>query len=70
MDCKGKGEVYEGEPKRGKSDLTITLAEETFMDMVSGKLNGQQVKLKLSSISNALHVFFKRFTNISLNKKD
>ncbi|PVD20051.1 hypothetical protein C0Q70_20545 [Pomacea canaliculata] len=46
------GEVYQGQPRTGKADCTITIADENFMSLVTGKLAPQQAflsgKLKLS----------------------
>jgi 3-hydroxyacyl-CoA dehydrogenase/3a,7a,12a-trihydroxy-5b-cholest-24-enoyl-CoA hydratase len=40
------GDVYEGEPKNGvKATTTMTLNDEDFVKMASGKLNGQQVRI-------------------------
>ena len=40
---KGNGEIYEGILKSGKADCTITVSDDNFMDLVAGKLDGQQV---------------------------
>ncbi|XP_059147270.1 peroxisomal multifunctional enzyme type 2-like isoform X2 [Physella acuta] len=46
------GEVYEGTPRAGKADCTLTLTDDNFVDLVSGKLDAQKAflggKLKLS----------------------
>lgn len=39
------GEVYQGQPRTGKADCTITIADENFMSLVTGKLAPQQVKI-------------------------
>eukprot|EP00058_Branchiostoma_floridae_P005318 XP_002590806.1 hypothetical protein BRAFLDRAFT_125738 [Branchiostoma floridae] len=48
----GSGSVYKGTPKQGKPDTTITIADQDFVDLVTGKLNGQtaffQGKLKIT----------------------
>ncbi|XP_033634641.1 peroxisomal multifunctional enzyme type 2-like [Asterias rubens] len=36
------GAVYKGQPKTGKSNVTVTIADADFVDLVSGKLSGQQ----------------------------
>ncbi|XP_033124168.1 peroxisomal multifunctional enzyme type 2-like [Anneissia japonica] len=36
------GEVYKGEPKTGKADCTVTIADEDFVGLVTGKLVPQQ----------------------------
>ncbi|KDN52166.1 sterol-binding-like protein [Tilletiaria anomala UBC 951] len=41
IDLKKEGEAYEGKAK-GKADVTINTADDTFMDMADGKLNGQK----------------------------
>lgn len=41
----GDGELYEGAPKSGKPDLTLTLTDENFAKLVMGKLNPQQAFL-------------------------
>ncbi|KAK7115689.1 peroxisomal multifunctional enzyme type 2-like [Littorina saxatilis] len=45
------GDVYQGQPRNGKADCTITMTDDDFMAMHNGKLNGQQAfmsgKLKL-----------------------
>nr|KAG5694108.1 hypothetical protein BaRGS_005863 [Batillaria attramentaria] len=53
VDLKSKpGEVYEGQPRSGKADTTLTLSDENLVGMVTGKLQAQQAfmsgKLKLS----------------------
>ena len=46
MDMKAN-EVYKGKPRSGKAECILTLSDDTFIDMVSGKLDGQKVgKLK------------------------
>ncbi|CAL1533869.1 unnamed protein product [Lymnaea stagnalis] len=46
------GEVYEGNPSSGKADCTLTITDENFVDLVSGKLDAQKAflggKLKLT----------------------
>ncbi|CAH1255038.1 HSD17B4 [Branchiostoma lanceolatum] len=48
----GSGSVYKGTPKQGKPDTTVTIADQDFVDLVTGKLNGQtaffQGKLKIA----------------------
>ncbi|KAI8518936.1 SCP2 sterol-binding domain-containing protein 1 [Branchiostoma belcheri] len=48
----GSGSVYKGTPKQGKPDTTITISDQDFVDLVTGKLNGQtaffQGKLKIA----------------------
>ncbi|KAL8606478.1 hypothetical protein ACOMHN_015567 [Nucella lapillus] len=54
VDMKGKkvGEVYEGTPRSGNADCTLTMSDEVFMGLHSGKLAAQQAfmqgKMKLS----------------------
>ncbi|XP_071953344.1 peroxisomal multifunctional enzyme type 2-like [Antedon mediterranea] len=36
------GQVYKGEPKSGKADCTVTMADEDFFQLVTGSLNPQQ----------------------------
>ncbi|XP_052276681.1 peroxisomal multifunctional enzyme type 2-like [Dreissena polymorpha] len=47
----GEGSIYQGGPKSGKADCTIVISDDNFVDLVSGKLNGQQAfmtgKMKL-----------------------
>ncbi|XP_053405726.1 peroxisomal multifunctional enzyme type 2-like isoform X2 [Mercenaria mercenaria] len=47
----GDGAIYQGKPKSGKADCTIVISDDDFVDLVSGKLNGQtafmQGKMKL-----------------------
>ncbi|GFS14519.1 peroxisomal multifunctional enzyme type 2 [Elysia marginata] len=38
-------EVYEGKPRSGSAECTLTLSDDTFIDMVSGKLDGQKAFL-------------------------
>ncbi|XP_060062745.1 peroxisomal multifunctional enzyme type 2-like [Ylistrum balloti] len=40
------GAVYKGSPKQGKADCTLTISDDNFGDMVSGKLNGQDAFMK------------------------
>lgn len=40
LELKKEGKVELGAPP--KADITINLADETFMDLASGKLNGQK----------------------------
>ena len=40
---KGNAELYEGEVRSGKADLTMTMEDEDFVNMVTGKLDGQKV---------------------------
>ena len=35
--------VYEGACKNGKVELMMTISDEDFMDLVTGKLDGQKV---------------------------
>ena len=37
------GEVYEGQPRGGKADCTLTIDDENFMALHAGKLAPQQV---------------------------
>ena len=46
---KGEASVYPGTPKNGKADCTMTISDDDFVDLVSGKLNGQQVFIDKSS---------------------
>ena len=39
----GSGKVYQG-PAKGSADVTITLSDEDFMEVVLGKLDPQKVK--------------------------
>ncbi|XP_076465925.1 peroxisomal multifunctional enzyme type 2-like isoform X2 [Babylonia areolata] len=54
VDLKGKGAggVYQGEPLSGKADCTLTVSDDVFMALHSGKLAAQQAfmqgKLKLA----------------------
>lgn len=41
IDLKSKGTVYDGKPE-GKPDITITLGDDTMVELGSGKLNGQK----------------------------
>ncbi|EST05291.1 SCP2 sterol-binding domain protein [Kalmanozyma brasiliensis GHG001] len=41
IDLKKNAEAYEGKAK-GKADVTINLADDTFMDLADGKVNGQK----------------------------
>ncbi|CAG5125521.1 unnamed protein product [Candidula unifasciata] len=47
-----QGEIYQGQPRSGKADCTLTLSDENFVDLVSGKLDPQKAflggKLKIS----------------------
>ena len=40
---KGNAELYEGEVKSGRADLTMTMEDGDFVNMVTGKLDGQKV---------------------------
>nr|AGC26171.1 17beta-HSD4 [Azumapecten farreri] len=40
------GAIYKGEPKQGKADCTLTISDDNFGDMVTGKLNGQDAFMK------------------------
>lgn len=40
------GGVYRGGPKQGKADCTMTIDDEAMMDMASGKLDGQTVRVR------------------------
>lgn len=37
------GAIYRGEPAQGKADCTITVADGDFAQLVTGKLNAQEV---------------------------
>lgn len=40
----GSGSIYQGEPRTGtKAGCTLTISDENFIALASGKLNGQQV---------------------------
>lgn len=39
------GEVFEGQPRTGKADCTLTIADEHVLPLVTGKLNHQQVQI-------------------------
>ncbi|EEB86649.1 hypothetical protein MPER_16322, partial [Moniliophthora perniciosa FA553] len=41
IDLKKKGEVTKG-PAKPKADVTITLGDDVFVDLATGKLNGQK----------------------------
>ncbi|KAK7040195.1 hypothetical protein VNI00_010001 [Paramarasmius palmivorus] len=41
IDLKKKGEISKG-PAKPKADVTIILADDVFVDLASGKLNGQK----------------------------
>ena len=43
IDLKRDMAVYEGACKNGKVELMMTISDENFMDLVSGKLDGQKV---------------------------
>jgi len=47
----GDGEIYEGEPKKDKAGVTLTIEDSNMMPLVTGKLNPQQAfmsgKLKI-----------------------
>lgn len=45
MDLKS-AKVYEGCPKDGKPNTTLTISDEDFMDMTLGKLNPQAAFMK------------------------
>ncbi|XP_032801144.1 peroxisomal multifunctional enzyme type 2 [Petromyzon marinus] len=38
----GPGEVYKGNPRKGRADTTFTLSDEDFLEIVQGKLNPQK----------------------------
>lgn len=40
------GAVYEGEPKSGKADTTMTISDGDLIDIASGSLNPQTAFLK------------------------
>ncbi|KAJ3346731.1 hypothetical protein GGF32_007375 [Allomyces javanicus] len=46
------GDVYQGACKTGKADATITIADQDFVSLASGKANGQKLfmagKLKIA----------------------
>ena len=50
LEFKSKGEVYAGKPKV-KADVTLNMADETFVELAQGKINGQKAfmsgKLKI-----------------------
>jgi len=46
----GEGAIYEGAPKNVKADCTIVISDDDMVDLVSGKLNGQQVGKYMSDI--------------------
>lgn len=39
----GDGAIYRGEPAQGKADCTITIADGDLVQLVTGKLNAQEV---------------------------
>ena len=41
FEFKNQGQVTVGKPS-GKADVTLSMADETFMDMAAGKINGQK----------------------------
>ena len=41
------GEVYEGQPRSGKADCTLTIEDGNFLALHTGKLAPQQVDLSL-----------------------
>ena len=41
------GEVYEGQPRSGKADCTLTIEDGNFMALHTGKLAPQQVDILL-----------------------
>ena len=41
------GEVYEGQPRSGKADCTLTIEDDNFMALHTGKLAPQQVDILL-----------------------
>jgi len=47
----GDGEIYEGEPKKEKAGVTLTIEDSNMLPLVTGKLNPQQAfmsgKLKI-----------------------
>ena len=43
MDLKAN-EVYEGTPNFKKADCTLTLPDDTFVDLVGGKVDAKKVK--------------------------
>ena len=44
IDLKRDMAVYEGACKNGKVELMLTISDENFVDMATGKLDGQQVR--------------------------
>lgn len=53
----GSGKVYQG-PAKDSADVTITLSDEDFMEVVLGKLDPQKVKfLKCSFICHYCFLF-------------
>jgi len=65
---KNVASVYSGEPKQGKADCIITMSDDHFMDLVMGKLNGQQVIKYIETlcyngeeIKKGLNVIFVKF---------
>lgn len=45
MDLK-TGTVYEGSPKEGKPNTTLTISDEDFVELAQGKLNPQTAFMK------------------------
>ena len=41
----GEGSIYKGPPKGVKADCTVVISDDDLVDLVSGKLNGQTVRI-------------------------
>ena len=50
----GKGSVTKGSPEGDKPDLTLTITDENFLKLTSGKIGPQQVSLNLLCSSGQL----------------
>lgn len=71
VDLKSGDGVYQGPPKKGAPGCTLTLSDETFVGMSTGKINGQQAfftgKLKVTGnimLSQKLGDLFKEKSNL------
>ena len=42
----GNGDCYEGEPKSGAANTTLTIEDDDYVKLAEGKLNPQQVQKK------------------------
>jgi hypothetical protein len=54
----GKGGVFRDNPSNVKPDVTITISDDDYFDISTGKLNSQQVYTSLSPLSSLLSPLF------------